>query len=89
MQKDIFTRKGCFSISGHTIQDHPEIARLILSKVIVVHAEHLYMDNVFEYRAYSNEFEKTYPGQKAWRYDVLVQTQPGFRPIIHFEKELE
>ncbi len=77
---------GKFQISFDLISEHPELARTILSKVLVMRAEAQYDRAAIKYVALGDVFSEVPPEAQAPWYDVFiskdVEPQIEFRPRL-------
>lgn len=62
-ESDIRKRIAKFSIDGTLITDDPEMVMRIMSKMIIIRAEHHFHNNIFEYTALSPEFRTVDNGE--------------------------
>jgi hypothetical protein len=66
------TRGGKFSLPHDAVVDDFDLARRILSDVVVLRCEYRFSTKEFEYEAYSEHFDELAPGEALPDYDIEV-----------------
>ena len=70
-------RYGKFSVSLKCVREQPWLVRCLLSNMIVLRAECLYMKDVIEYEAECPWFFCVSEGMKIPRYEIAVNDEDG------------
>lgn len=67
---------GKFKMDSAVLHDDLELARHVLSHVVVVRCEHDFCSRRFEFCAISDLFEEVKQGYEAPEYDMIVHRYP-------------
>lgn len=78
---DLKHRRGRFKITSDLINDSPETAMRVFGKMIIVRAEHSFVNDIIEYDAYSPLFRALSEGEKAPFYDFEVDDEGPVKAI--------
>ena len=81
--QSLFNRKGVFVIHNEILYRNPESVMALMSKVIVIRAEHLLMIHGIEYNAYSPLFREISQGEIIPTYEVITDSENN----IYFEEQ--
>lgn len=65
-------RIGHFALSRELVERHPEMARAVMGRCVVVRCEMMYANDALEYMALSPDFDEVPPGMTVPLYDVLI-----------------
>lgn len=73
---ELFERKGKFQINLVEFRLDPMAIMAVMSSMVVVRAETMYMEGVIEYRAYSPLFDVVDMYASAPEYDIDIEGMP-------------
>lgn len=79
---EIKNRVGKFSISASLLWNSPDDFLLVMSKTIIINAEHLFYKDEFEYTAFSMLFDKVDEGVEPPRYSIQIMPIGNDREVI-------
>lgn len=79
-------RRGKFIIDNDLIFLSPEIVQLIMSRCIVVRAEHMIINDTTKYHAYSPEFDVIPFGTFCPSYDIEINCDEAGSHSIMFKR---
>jgi hypothetical protein len=71
---------GKFSVSCTMIENDPDVVKQILSKMIIVRAESMYVTNTIEYTAIWDKFSYVELGQEVPTYEIEIDS--NMNPIV-------
>lgn len=70
-------RIGKFKIHRVIVDNNPEAAQAVMSKVVILRAEYMYPEDVIEYKALCEEFDEVEPATIPPDYEVVIYTNYG------------
>jgi hypothetical protein len=77
---------GRFRIENALIQDYPELVMSIMSRMIIVRAEQMWIYDAIEYQAISSDFYEVAKGERIPSYNMLIDSDEGYTGMQKREK---
>lgn len=71
------SKLGRFSITSELIRRSPEVVKMLMGDMIILRAEHLFVNDVIEYTASSDLFEELPKGVKIPEYNIVTNKKDG------------
>lgn len=72
MKNKYRNRPGVFHIPRRSIFESPDLVKKIMSQMLIVRAEDMFVSSRIEYVAYSHLFDEVDQGSVAPHYEILV-----------------